>query len=140
MLARPSTLLAQRHSSSQQDKGVKDGVCAHRRWPQKCRKGNPEARGSKTIGQFANEGVGVWVGVGGTGGGCCLSRQGWRTRYGSVVSHCPHVITARSAYGSSCRALCFLTGKYARNNKRAINSDYCSFSEGPASNTTSTCY
>jgi len=34
---------------------------------------------------------------------------------GRVSDIAPTVITARSAYGSSCRALCFLPGKYGWN-------------------------
>lgn len=52
---------------------------------------------------------------------------GWGGGGGRVSDIAPTVITARSAYGSSCCALCFLPGKYGWNINCAANSAYRSF-------------
>lgn len=105
---RASTLLAQGHSS-QHDKVVKDGSVHIDGRPRNAgRKHRREAaRCNKTIGQVANEVVGVGVvGVGVGGAGTVGRDGGWGTVEVSDIA--PMVITARSAYWSSCRALCFL--------------------------------
>lgn len=82
-------------------------------------------------------------GVGGGGAGT-VSRRGGRGVV-AVSDIAPTVITARSAYGSSCHALCPPhpppPGKYGRNIKCAINSAYRSVSGrsgGPAGDATAT--
>lgn len=59
------------------------------------------------------------------GMGCCDGSSGGG-EVGGVSDIAPTVITARSAYGSSCCALCF-PGKHGLNTNCAANSAYQDF-------------